>query len=391
MQHLGVLKEGERRRLVALTPAGVQRLGKQLRISVQRGAGRGAGYSDEAYQQAGATLVDSAEDILRQCDIVLSHDSHYRSEDIGTPKTFIGFFNVLSEPAVVESYRKPGTDLYSLDLIPRTTLAQAMDVLSSVASISGYQAVLLAAERSLATVPMITSAGGTLRPAKFLIMGAGVAGLQAIATARRLGAIVRAYDVRSASRTEVESLGAAFIEVEGAVEDKKAGGYAVEQTAEHLERIRQTIHQEAVLADVIITTAKIPGRKAPLLITEDMVRSMKPGAVIIDLATATGGNCALSEPDATVMRNEVTIMGPTAIEGGCAHSTSFLLSNNYSVFIEHLLKNGANAEDEILRGTRIVKDGVLVNERMLALARPPQAAASPSGNGQAQAAAEKRS
>ncbi len=391
MQHLGVLKEGERRRLVALTPAGVQRLGKQLRISVQRGAGRGAGYSDEAYTQAGATLVDSAEDILRQCDIVLSHDSHYRSEDVGTPKTFIGFFNVLSEPAVVESYRKPGTDLYSLDLIPRTTLAQAMDVLSSVASISGYQAVLLAAERSLATVPMITSAGGTLRPAKFLIMGAGVAGLQAIATARRLGAIVRAYDVRSASRTEVESLGAAFIEVEGAVEDKKAGGYAVEQTAEHLERIRQTIHQEAVLADVIITTAKIPGRKAPLLITEDMVRSMKPGAVIIDLATATGGNCALSEPDATVMRNEVTIMGPTAIEGGCAHSTSFLLSNNYSVFIEHLLKNGANAEDEILRGTRIVKDGVLVNERMLSVARPPQAAASPSGNGQAQAAAEKRS
>lgn len=387
MQHLGVLKEGERRRLVALTPAGVQRLGKQLRVSVQRGAGRGAGYSDEAYEQAGATLVDSAEDILRQCDIVLSHDSHYRSEDLGAPRTFIGFFNVLSEPAVVDPYRKAGTDLYSLDLIPRTTLAQAMDVLSSVASISGYQAVLLAAERSLATVPMITSAGGTLRPAKFLIMGAGVAGLQAIATARRLGAIVRAYDVRSASRTEVESLGAAFIEVEGAVEDKKAGGYAVEQTAEHLERIRQTIHQEAVLADVIITTAKIPGRKAPLLITEDMVRSMKPGAVIIDLATATGGNCALSEPDATVMRNEVTIMGPTAIEGGCAHSTSFLLSNNYSVFIEHLLKNGANADDEILRGTRIVKDGVLVNERMLALARPPQGQASV--NGQAQAAAEK--
>jgi NAD(P) transhydrogenase subunit alpha len=366
MQHLGVVKEGERRRLVTLAPAGVQRLSKHMRVSVQRGAGRAAGYTDDAYEQAGATLVDHRDDILRTCDVILGHDSHYRGEEIGTPKTFIGFFNVLNDRAVVENYARPGITLYSLDLIPRTTLAQAMDVLSSVASISGYQAVLLAAERSLATVPMITSAGGTLRPARFLVMGAGVAGLQAIATARRLGAIVRAYDVRSASRTEVESLGATFIEVEGAVEDKKAGGYAVEQSAEHLERIRQVIHQEAVQADVIITTAKIPGRKAPLLITEDMVRSMKPGAVIVDLAAATGGNCALTEPDATVMRGEVTILGPTMIECSCAHSTSFLLSNNYTTFIEHLLKNADNAGDQILKGTRVVADGAVVNERYLA-------------------------
>jgi len=365
MQHLGVLKEGERRRVVALAPAGVQRLVKQMRVSIQRGAGRAAGYSDEAYEQAGATLVEHRDDILRHCDVILSHDSHYRGEDFGVPKTFIGFFNVLSDRPVVEPYKRPGISLYSLDLIPRTTLAQAMDVLSSVASISGYQAVLLAAERSLATVPMITSAGGTLRPARFLIMGAGVAGLQAIATSRRLGAIVRAYDVRSASRTEVESLGATFIEVEGAVEDKKAGGYAVEQTADHLERVRQVIHQEAVLADVIITTAKIPGRKAPLLITEDMVRSMKPGAVVVDLAAATGGNCALTEPDAVVMRGEVTILGPTAIECSCAHSTSFLLSNNYTTFIEHLLKNAGSAEDEIIKGTRVVHDGEVVNARYL--------------------------
>ena len=324
MQHLGVLKEGERRRVVALAPAGVQRLVKQMRVSVQRGAGRAAGYSDEAYEQAGATLVEHRDDILRHCDVILSHDSHYRGEDFGVPKSFIGFFNVLSDRPVVEPYKRPGISLYSLDLIPRTTLAQAMDVLSSVASISGYQAVLLAAERSLATVPMITSAGGTLRPARFLIMGAGVAGLQAIATSRRLGAIVRAYDVRSASRTEVESLG-----------------------------------------DVIITTAKIPGRKAPLLITEDMVRSMKPGAVVVDLAAATGGNCALTEPDAVVMRGEVTILGPTAIECSCAHSTSFLLSNNYTTFIEHLLKNAGNAEDEIIKGTRVVHDGEVVNARYL--------------------------
>lgn len=163
----------------------------------------------------------------------------------------------------------------------------------------------------------------------------------------------------------MESLGATFIEVEGAVEDRKAGGYAVEQSAEHLERVRQVIHQEAVHADVIITTAKIPGRKAPLLITEDMVRSMKPGAVIVDLAAATGGNCALTEPDTVVMRNEVTILGPTMIECSCAHSTSFLISNNYTTFIEHLLKNADNAEDEILKGTCVVADGVVVNPRYL--------------------------
>ncbi len=365
MQHLGVLKESERRRLVALAPAGVKRLSAQLRVSVQRGAGRAAGYSDEAYAQAGATLVEHRDEILRGCDLVLGHDSHYRGEDVGGPKTFIGFLNVLNDRDVVDHYRRPGITLHSLDLIPRTTLAQAMDVLSSVASISGYQAVLLAAERSLATVPMITSAGGTLRPARFLIMGAGVAGLQAIATARRLGAIVRAYDVRSASRTEVESLGATFIEVEGAVEDRKAGGYAVEQTPEHLERIRQVIHAEASQADVIITTAKIPGRKAPLLITEDMVRGMKLGAVVVDLAAATGGNCALTEPDSTVMYDEVTILGPTAIECGCAHSTSFLLSNNYTTFIEHLLKNAENPADEILKATRVVENGEVVNARYL--------------------------
>lgn len=365
MRTLGVLKEGERRRLVALAPEGVKRLAGQVKVVVQRGAGLAAGFTDDAYRQAGAVLVEHRDDVLRGADIILGHDSHYRGEDIGAPKTFIGFFNVLNDRAVVEAYRRPGVSLYSLDLIPRTTLAQAMDVLSSVASISGYQAVLLAAERSLATVPMITSAGGTLRPARFLIMGAGVAGLQAIATSRRLGAIVRAYDVRSAAKTEVESLGAAFIEVEGAIEDRKAGGYAVEQSAEHLERVRQTIHQEASQADVIITTAKIPGRKAPLLITEEMVQAMKPGAVIVDLAAATGGNCALTEPDAVAMHNEVTILGPTAIECACAHSTSFLISNNYTAFIGHLLKNADTPGDEILRGTRVVDDGAVVNARYL--------------------------
>ena len=366
MHTIGVLKEGERRRLVALAPAGVARLGVQVKVIVQKGAGRAAGFTDEAYLKAGAELVDGRADVMQRADIILGHDSHYRGEELNGPKTFIGFFNVLNDRAVVDTYARDGITLYSLDMIPRTTLAQAMDVLSSVASISGYQAVLLAAERSLATVPMITSAGGTLRPAKFLIMGAGVAGLQAIATAKRLGAIVRAYDVRAASRTEVESLGATFIEVDGAVDARSTGGYAVEQSAEQLERIREVIHREAAQADVVITTARIPGKSAPLLITEEMVLAMKPGAVIVDLAAGTGGNCALTEPDATVMRNEITILGPSAIECSCAHSTSFLISNNYTTFIEHLLKNiGGKPNDEILRGTRVVENGVVVNARFL--------------------------
>lgn len=366
---IGVLKERAHRRLVSLTPAGVVRLRAQAEVLVQQGAGAAAGFSDQAYRNAGALVVESPEAVLQGADIVLGHDSHYTGEPLKGERTFVGFFNVLNEPATVANYTRPGITLHSLDLMPRTTLAQAMDVLSSVASISGYQAVLLAAERSLATVPMITSAGGTLRPARFLIMGAGVAGLQAIATARRLGAVVKAYDVRSAAKDEVESLGAEFIEVEGAQEDRKAGGYAVEQSADQLERARVRIQQEASEADIIITTARIPGRRAPVLITREMVGIMKAGAVIVDLAAATGGNCELSEADHTVMHGEVTILAPTSIECGCAHSTSFLISNNYTAFLLHLLANRAQRpDDEILKATRVVADGTVVNERFLALA-----------------------
>lgn len=369
---IGVLKERDQRRLVSLTPAGVVRLRDKASLLVQQGAGAAAGFTDQAYRDAGAMVVESREAVLHGADIVLSHDSHYTGEVLQRERTFVGFFNVLNDPATVANYARPGITLHSLDLMPRTTLAQAMDVLSSVASISGYQAVLLAAERSLATVPMITSAGGTLRPARFLIMGAGVAGLQAIATARRLGAIVKAYDVRSAAKTEVESLGAEFIEVEGAQEDRKAGGYAVEQSAEHLERVRARITQEASEADIIITTARIPGRKAPVLITRDMVGTMKAGAVIVDLAAATGGNCELSELDRTVMHGEVTIMAPSSIECGCAHSTSFLISNNYSAFLLHLLEHRElRPDDAILQATRVVADGRVVNERVLALLGQP--------------------
>jgi len=368
MERIGILKERADRRLVVLSPAGVERIRGKANVIVQRDAGRAAGFTNEAYAAAGAQVVDREEEVINGANILVSYDHHYLGGPLNSDKTFIGFFNFLGAPSKLDLYQRHGVSVYSLDLMPRTTLAQAMDVLSSVGSISGYQAVLLAAERSLATVPMITSAGGTLRPANFLIMGAGVAGLQAIATARRLGAVVKAYDVRAASKEEVESLGAEFIEVEGAVNDRSAGGYAVEQPEAFLARVRERIAFEAAKADVIITTARIPGKKAPVLITQDMVMGMKPGAVIVDLAASSGGNCTLTQPDRSVMHNEVTILGPTSIECSCAHSTSFLLSNNYSAFIEHFLARREHiAEDEILRTTLVVQNGELVNERISAL------------------------
>lgn len=365
MERIGILKERADRRVVVLSPAGVARLAGKAELFVQRDAGRAAGFANEAYEQAGARVLDHEEDVMSKANILLSYDHHFTGEPLGSNKIFIGSFDPLSAPKRLQAYLNNGVTAYSLDLMPRTSVAQAMDVLSSVASISGYQAVLLAAERSLATVPMITSAGGTLRPAHFLMLGAGVAGLQAIATARRLGAVVKAYDVRTASKEEVESLGAEFIEVEGALNDRSAGGYAVEQPEAFLARVRERIHREAKVADVIITTARIPGKKAPQLITEEMVMDMRPGAVIVDLAASSGGNCAVTLPDRTIMRNEVTVIGPTSIECSCAHSTSFLLSNNYATFIEHYLLHHQDPQnDPILRSTLVVDEGQLVNERI---------------------------
>lgn len=365
MVHIGVLKERSARKFTVLSPSGVERLKGKATVLVERGAGIRAGYTDQAYTEAGAQVVASAEQVVEEATIILSYD-HPRMD--GAPvagKTYVGVFNFLWDPARANDYSDRGISVHSLDLIPRSTLAQSMDVLSSVASIAGYQAALLAAERLPSVVPMITSAGGTLRPAVFLIMGAGVSGLQAIATARRLGGVVKAYDVRTAAKQEVRSLGASFIEVEGAVDDKAAGGYATEQQEEFLERVRQRMIEEAALADVIITTAKIPGKKAPLLVTREMVENMKPGSVVVDLAATTGGNCELTRMDEVVEHGGVTIHGPSSIESDCAQSTSFVLSNNYTSFLNHLLKHeGDPKEDPILGATLVVEDGVLVNERI---------------------------
>lgn len=368
---IGILKENTGRQLTVLTPAGAERLKGKAEVFVQRGAGLDAGHTDEAYATAGATLANDAQAVMDAADILLNLDHQYAGGPLKGNKTFIGTFNFLWDPGLTERYLKPGITVHSLDLIPRSTLAQAMDVLSSLASIAGYQAVLVAAERSPAVVPMITGAGGTLRPANFLIMGAGVAGLQAIATSRRLGAVVKAYDVRTASKEEVESLGASFIQVEGAVDDRSAGGYATVQSEDFLLRVRQRLLEEASKADVVITTAKVPGKKAPLLVTKEMVEAMKPGAVVVDLAAATGGNCELTQADRTVVHKGVTVLGPASIESSCAKSTSFLLSNNYLTFLEYLLKHQENLEkDPILSATLVVKDGQMVNERIKALQAP---------------------
>jgi NAD(P) transhydrogenase subunit alpha len=240
-----------------------------------------------------------------------------------------------------------------------------MDILSSVASILGYKAVLIASTISPITIPMISGAGGTLRPANVLILGAGVAGLQAIATAKRLGAIVRAFDVRKASKTDVESLGAKFIDIEGAVDSSKAGGYAVEQNKAYLEKVDEILFNEVINADIIIATAKIPGKRAPLLISEAAIKAMKPDSVIIDLAADTGGNSALTQKDKTIVTdNRISIVGDTRMLGKIAKSASFLLANNFSSFLKHYLAN--NDDDEILKATKVLTDGQVTNPRLIA-------------------------
>ena len=240
-----------------------------------------------------------------------------------------------------------------------------MDILSSVASILGYKAVLIASTISPITIPMISGAGGTLRPANVLILGAGVAGLQAIATAKRLGAIVRAFDVRKASKTDVESLGAEFIDIEGAMDSSSAGGYAVEQDKAYLDKVDEILFNEAVNADIIITTAKIPGKRAPILISKKAVDAMRPDAVIIDLAADTGGNCALTQKGKTIVTDKrITIVGDTRMLGKIAKSASFLLANNFASFLTHYLANDDN--DEILNATKVITDGKVTNPRLVA-------------------------
>lgn len=367
---LGLLKEQGDETRVALLPENIKILTAQsVEVLVEESAGFNAFTSDEDFKAAGAKLV-SRELVFEKADLILQIQPP-SDEDISKirpDQVWISAFNPLWETGLVKKFLDKGTTTFSLDSIPRTTRAQAMDILSSQATVAGYNAVLDAALQLPTFFPMFMTAAGTIRPANVLILGAGVAGLQAIATARKLGAQVEAFDVRSAVREEVKSLGARFVEVEGAKEDKAAGGYAVEQSDEFKRKQQEAINDHAAKSNVVICTAQIPGRKAPVLLPAEAVERMKPGSVIIDLAASTGGNCELTKNNQTVVHKGITIIGQSNYPARMPLDASRMFGKNVMNFLALLItKEGAlhlNFEDDIVKGTCITHQGQVLNERV---------------------------
>lgn len=366
---IGILKEIATEKRVALLPEAVGELVKQgHEVLVETGAGTSAWVSDSDYQKAGATVVPR--DKVKQAPLLLGIHAPDVVEmaALKGEQVFVGAVNPLGDKALADAAVKAGLSLFSLDIIPRTTRAQAMDVLSSMATVSGYKAVLTAASLLPRFFPMFMSAAGTIKPAKMLILGAGVAGLQAIATARKLGAVVEVFDVRSAVKEEVKSLGGKFIEVEGAREDAAAGGYAVEQTEEFKQKQRQLIHERASAADVVVATAQIPGRKAPVLITRATVEAMRPGSLIIDLAASTGGNCELTKNNETYVHQEVTIMGKSDFPSEMPTDASRMYGRNMLNFLKLMLQKDGSLKldfaDDLITGTCVTHQGEVVSERV---------------------------
>lgn len=363
---IGVLQEAAPETRVSLLPEHVAVLQKKgIQVIVQSEAGKKAFASNEAYAAAGARLGNKYE-VLSQSDIVLS--MHLNNEGEWKDKVFVGNFQPLFKPEIMAQLASHNCTLFSLDLLPRTTRGQAMDILSSQANIAGYKAVLLAASMLPRYFPMFMTAAGSIAPAKVLILGAGVAGLQAVATAKRLGAVVEVFDTRPAVKEEVQSLGAKFIEVEGAADATKAGGYAVEQSADFQLRQGQKIAEHVAKADVVITTAAIPGKKAPVLITKEMIVSMKPGSVIIDLAASTGGNTEVTENNKTIDYHYVSIVGDSTLAATTPADASKLYGKNILNFLELITGKDAslhlNFEDDLVKGSCICYGGQVVHERL---------------------------
>ena len=353
---------------VALVPDTVAKLVKSgMTVQIERGAGERAAFPDELYVNAGATAADRAQ-LLDGADLVLCVGRPDDAVLSAMPKkaVLLGLLAPLGDTEYVRRLAAGGITALSMDAIPRITRAQAMDALSSQSNIAGYKAVLLAASELPKFFPMLTTAAGTIRPAKVLILGAGVAGLQAIATARRLGAVVSAYDTRAVVKEQVQSLGATFLEFDLGADAEGAGGYAKELTPEQIARQRQFMVDHIGASDVVITTALVPGRRAPVLITEEAVAAMGPGSVIVDLAAEAGGNCALTVPGKTVVTpNGVHIIGQTNLAGTMPYHASQLYSRNVQALFEALLKDGAlnlDPADEIARGTTIVRGGEIVHQ-----------------------------
>ncbi len=359
MLKIGAIKSGANP-VIGLVPAIVSKLGKDgNQALVEAASGEASYYSNEDYTQAGA-IVKSRQEILQESDVILT-TSDISEADLKAIKEgaiVIGMFNPLVEKDLVDRLQKAKVKIFSLDRVPRSSIAQSMDILSSLASLSGYKAVISAADRYSGYYPMMTTAAGTVPPAKVLILGAGVAGLQAIATAKRLGAVVEAFDVRSAVKEEVQSLGAKFIEVEGSKEDKAAGGYAVEQTDEYLKKQAELIHDRATKSDIVITTANIPGKKAPLLLKKETVSQMKAGSVIVDMASASGGNCEVTQDGKEIKVGGVKVLGDSKLYYQLPREASRLYSTNLYNFLKFALKDGLEKlpiEHEILSQTLINK------------------------------------
>lgn len=367
---LAVLKEKTGENRVSLVPEVVKQLVQQhVEVWVEEGAGLGAFYADAMFTEAGA-LIKSRGELLQKADLLLSlrQPSQQDWEQVPAGKIWMGVYQPLYNPALMQTWADKKFTVFSLDTIPRTTRAQSMDVLSSQANIAGYKAVVLAAYTYSRYFPMFMTAAGSIPPAKMLILGAGVAGLQAIATARRLGAVVEVFDTRPAVKEEVMSLGAKFVEVEGAADASKAGGYAVEQSADYQAKQTAKIAESAAKADIIITTAQIPGKPAPILITKTMLEAMRAGSVIIDLAAATGGNTELTKDAATVVHNGVTIIGNSELAGSAPADASKLYARNVLNFLKLILtkEGGLHLDfgDDLVKGTCIVHNGEIVNERV---------------------------
>ncbi len=367
---IGVLKEQHGDKRVSLLPEQAETLVKKnVQVIIESNAGSAAFAADEAYIARQCTTAPRKE-VLQQSDIVLSIHP-LTGEDVAQLKPasiVIGVFQPLFNYRLMKQWADRSVTAFSLDMIPRTTRAQSMDVLSSQANIAGYRAVLTAATLFPRYFPMFMTAAGSIAPAKVLILGAGVAGLQAIATARRLGAVVEVSDTRPAVKEEVMSLGARFIEVDGAADASKAGGYAVEQSDEYKQRQQQRLAESVAKSDIIITTAQIPGKQAPLLISETMLHTMKPGSVVIDLAAATGGNVFATKNNETIVHNGVTIVGNSNLAADMPSDASKLYGKNVLNFLALIIDKDAkpalNFEDDIVKGSCMTHEGAVMNERV---------------------------
>ena len=364
---------GENR--VACTPDVASKLIKAgFQIQIEKDAGLNAGFTNTLYEKSGAKIVDlndlySSADIVLKVQRPLDHPSAGKNEiDLMKDGTLlITFLYPLNHPELAKKCAANKINVISMDMIPRTTLAQKMDALSSQANIAGYKSVIMTADHLGKIYPMLMTAAGTISPAKVVIMGAGVAGLQALGTAKRLGAVVEVSDIRAAVKEEVHSLGGKFIEVEGAADMQDAGGYAKEVSQEFLKKQKDLIFKHITEADIVITTALVPGKKAPVLVTEEMVKNMRPGSVVLDMAVEFGGNCEVSEKGKIVKKYGVTIIGEPNLPSLVPTHSSEMYSKNILAFIQHFGKEGKvelRLEDEIIKGALITLNGEVVNQRI---------------------------